>query len=287
LVIYGYDCTTKGGCKKLSALRIQEIWIYPVKSLAGFRCTEALALEKGFALDRRWMLIDANNHFLTQRQHPEMALFVTAYTGGLLHITHRKTGATLQFEPSLKSATTLDAKIWNDTVAVAEVDAEISQWFTRQLGFPCRLVSFPEAHPRPINPLDYPNQHVSLADAYPYLIIGKASLDALNSRLQEPMAMKRFRPNIVFSGGQPFAEDTWKQFTAGPVCFEAVKRCARCVLTTVNPETGIRGKEPLKTLATFRKEGNNIFFGINAIIHRTGIIRENDPINLLAEEAIS
>ncbi len=247
--------------------------------MGGVRCPEARALEKGFAYDRRWMLIDANNHFLTQRELPQMALFSVSLSGNMLKITHRKTSASVQFEMSQQSSVKYTARVWGDDVAVHEVDRNISRWFTRELGLVCRLVRFPEENPRPADPrhVSVP-ANVSLADAYPYLIIGQSSLDDLNSRLFEPVTMRRFRPNLVIEGSEPFAEDTWKKFTIGQVLFEAVKPCARCILTTVDPDTGIRGKEPLKTLAAFRKTGNAIYFGMNAIAHTSGMVSENDEI---------
>ncbi|GIV37238.1 MAG: hypothetical protein KatS3mg032_1617 [Cyclobacteriaceae bacterium] len=260
--------------------RLKEIWIYPVKSLGGYRCAEALALEKGFVHDRRWMLIDANNRFLTQREHPEMALFSVFLSGNTLKITHRKTAASVQFEVWRQSGKKYTARIWQDEVTVYEVHSEVSRWFTHELGLECRLVRFPEENPRPAYPRYVPLPgNVSLADAYPYLIIGQASLDLLNRHLINPVSMLRFRPNLVISGSEPFAEDAWKKFTIGQVLFEAVKPCARCILTTVDPDTGIRGKEPLKTLAAFRKTGNAIYFGMNAIAHTSGIISENDEIS--------
>lgn len=262
-------------------LYISEIWIYPVKSLGGIRCREALALEKGFEYDRRWMLLDAQHRFITQREHPQMALFSVELSGKVLTIRHRKTGSAIHFETSLVSTRKLDAQIWEDKVEAYEVDAEISQWFSKQLGVACRLVKFPEEKPRPVDRQFVSGQkHVSLADGFPYLIIGEASLNELNRRLQKPVTMHRFRPNLVFTGGEPFAEDTWKAFKIGSVHFAAVKPCARCVLTTIDPDTGEKGKEPLQTLSQFRKQKNKIRFGMNLIAHTQGVIREGDRIFL-------
>ncbi len=260
-------------------LRISEIWIYPVKSLGGLRCHEAMALEKGFEHDRRWMLVDAQNRFITQREHPRLALFSVELSGGKLIITHRKTGSSVQFEASLLSNKKLKTRVWDDVVETHEVDEAISQWFTQELGFVCRLVKFPEENQRPADKKFVPElKHVSLADGFPYLIIGQASLDELNRRMNKPVTMQRFRPNLVFTGGEPFLEDTWKKFNIGTVPFEAVKPCARCVLTTVNPVTAEKGPEPLYTLSLFRKQNNKIYFGMNLIGLAQGLIREGDQI---------
>ena len=139
--------------------------------------------------------------------------------------------------------------IWDDTVSAFDVDGSYSQWFSELLESPCRLVYFPEENSRPVDPRYKVNhEQVSLADAYPFLIIGQSSLDDLNSRLTEPIPMNRFRPNFVFTGGEPFEEDTWRNFSIGSTRFVGVKMCARCQLPTVNQDTAEKGAEPIKTL---------------------------------------
>ena len=112
-------------------------------------------------------------------------------------------------------------------------------------------------------------------------MIGQSSLDDLNSRLEFPVPMNRFRPNLVFTGGQPYEEDSWKLLTIGNNKFAGVKPCSRCVLTTVDQNTGEKGKEPLATLAKYRQHENKIYFGQNllSIDHHT--IHEGDEIKLL------
>lgn len=262
-------------------LRVSEIWIYPVKSLGGLRCREAMAFEKGFEHDRRWMLVDEQNRFITQREHPQLALFSVELSDGCLKVLHRKTKSAVEIETIRASSKRLIATIWDDMVETYEVDEEVSRWFSRELGFTCRLVKFPETSQRPADKQFVPeNRNVSLADGFPYLLIGQASLDELNKRLSEPVTMQRFRPNLVFTGGEPFTEDTWKKFNMGSVRFEAVKPCARCILTTVHPDTGLRGKEPLQTLSVFRKRDNKIYFGMNLIVLAQGLVREGDEIIL-------
>jgi uncharacterized protein YcbX len=156
--------------------------------------------------------------------------------------------------------------IWDDQVDTIEVDPQVSQWFTQHLGMACRLVCFPEENARLIDPryrLD--RENVSLADAYPFLIIGQSSLNDLNTRLKEPLPMNRFRPNLVFTGGAPFQEDTWRNIRIGKNNFVVVKPCARCVLTTINQDTAEKGIEPLVTLSRYRREENKVLFGQNVI----------------------
>lgn len=263
-------------------LRLSELWIYPIKSLGGIRCRQAMALEKGFEHDRRWMLVDEHNRFITQREHPQMALFAVGLTGNMLQVTHRKTTSSVQFETTRMNDRQLKVQIWDDVVDVYEVDEEISRWFSRELGFSCRLVKFPEEKPRPVDKNYVPDPlQVSLADGYPYLIIGQSSLDELNKRLSEPVTMHRFRPNLVFTGGSAFEEDQWKEFFIGNIRFIAVKPCARCILTTVSPETGEKGKEPLQTLSLFRRKNNNVYFGMNVVALTQGMLFEGDTIQLV------
>jgi uncharacterized protein len=166
-------------------------------------------------------------------------------------------------------------------VVVTEVSDTVSQWFTVQLGMRCRLVGFPEKNPRPVNPrYSVNNEHVGLADAYPFLIIGQSSLNDLNARLQEPLPMNRFRPNFVFTGGEPFEEDTWRNFAIGRNRFAGVKPCDRCVLTTVNQDTAEKGAEPLLTLSKYRKRDNKIYFGQNLVALDHTEVAVGDKITL-------
>ncbi|MDL5050260.1 MOSC domain-containing protein, partial [Oscillatoria amoena NRMC-F 0135] len=253
--------------------RLSEIWIYPVKSLAGIRVRQAMVLEKGLEHDRRFMLVDSDNRFITQREHPELALFDTKISGRQLHITHRVTNQSVMVNLNPTSPAALPATIWNDAVIVSEVDDKTSEWFAAQLNMTCKLVHFPEENPRPVDTryvMD--NEQVSLADGYPYLIIGQASLDDLNTRLAEPIGINRFRPNFVFTGGDPYEEDGWKDFSIGSIHFTGVKNCARCVLTTVDPVSGKKGNEPLRTLSSYRKKNGKVVFGQNVVTKNEGIV---------------
>ncbi len=265
----------------MSTLRLSEIWIYPVKSLSGIRVQEAVVMDKGLKFDRRWMLVDEHNRFLTQREYPQMALFQVSLNNQQLHILHRKNSADIEFPAFATTGTEYKATIWDDEVTTLEPSPEVSTWFSDQLNMNCRLVYFPEPNSRPVDERYATNhEHVSLADAYPFLVIGQASLDDLNTRLSSPVPMKRFRPNFVFTGGKPYEEDQWRDFSIGEMNFTGVKNCARCVLTTVDPETGTKGKEPLATLSQYRNQGNKILFGQNAVARSTGTVRVNDPISV-------
>ncbi len=264
----------------MASLIVSQLFIYPVKSLGGFSVQQVQVLPKGFALDRRWMLIDEANRFLTQREYPAMSLFKTSpdAENGSFWVSFQGQCITVPANPLGKA---LLADVWGDEVEVIEVDPEISHWFTQHLNQPVRLVYFPETNPRPIDP-DYAlgsDNQTSLSDGYPILILGQSSLDDLNTRLEEKVPVNRFRPNIVFTGGGPFEEDGWRNFKIGTVPMAAVKQCARCIITTINQQTGEKGKEPLATLSSYRKLGNKVLFGQNVIPLKNGIISVGDEIN--------
>jgi uncharacterized protein YcbX len=261
-------------------LTLSEIWIYPIKSLGGIRLASAKVMPKGLCYDRRWMLIDAAGKFITQRVHSRMAFFKLSLSGDEFIINFKDDKIHLPVNSPV-SKEPIRAIVWDDAVEVYEVAEKYNQWFSERLGINCRLVYFPEENQRLVEEkyrLD--NDHVSLADGYPFLIIGQHSLDDLNSRLENPVPMNRFRPNFVFTGGQPFEEDTWRNFRIGGNRFSGVKPCSRCVLTTVNQETAEKGTEPLATLTTFRKVNNKIYFGQNLLAIDYNEIYEGDKIEL-------
>lgn len=239
--------------------------------------TSAQVMEKGLEHDRRWMLVDENGVFMTQRVFHRMALFKPLPENGGFTIHH--VGDSLAMPKRPVEGTRRNVVIWDDTVEVLEAPQEVHAWFSKYLGLNCRLVAFPEENSRPIDP-DYrlAEENVSLADGYPMLVIGQASLDDLNRRLEKPVPMNRFRPNLVFTGGNPFEEDGWKRFTVGTQAFIGVKPCARCVLTTVDQDTGMMGREPLLTLSRYRRQQDRILFGQNVIPIDRGHIREGDEI---------
>lgn len=265
-------------------MKIQDIFIYPVKSLGGIRRSECKALQRGFEHDRRWMLVDHSGKFITQRVEHSLALLNTEITGNIAHIYCKD-------EPKQKIALNFDhaigrniaVTIWNDDVTAVHLSDEADEWFSDFLRKPCKLVFIPETGRRPVDPkYAERNEQVSFADAFPYLLISQASLDDLNRRLPQPVPMDRFRPNLVVSDTDSFAEDTWAEIKIGEVHFTVAKPCARCILTTVDQETGKRGKEPLQTLSSYRTSDNKVLFGQNLIALNEGIIRENDAIEIIS-----
>lgn len=254
---------------------LTEIWIYPIKSLGGIRVGKAVATEKGFRGDRRWMLVDEQNRFITQREAPQLALTRLSIQEEGFRIYIGDSHLDIPLETSIGEE--LMAQVWDDDVVVMEWMKEASEWMSVQLGFTCKLVHFPESKSRRIDP-NYVTEelNVSLADGYPYLVIGESSLADLNQRLAVPVPMTRFRPNLVFSGGTPFEEDSWQDFMVGSLRFKGVKTCGRCVVTT--NDNGRLGKEPLTTLSKYRKVGDKVCFGMNLISLSEGGVKEGAEI---------
>lgn len=260
-------------------LRVSQLNIYPIKSLGGITLDSANVTDRGLEHDRRWLLIDENNIQRTQRELPAMALLQTAIIPTGLLITHRltQTQITIPFQPQTNEFT--QVQCWDDTVRAQSVDPQADTWFSDILNANCRLVYMPDDTRRQTD-LKYTTQghHTSFADGYPFLLIGEASLDELNSHLDEPLPMNRFRPNIVFSGGAPFEEDHLHDFAIAGIRFNGVKLCARCVMTTIDQLTAQKGREPLLTLAGYRRDGHKILFGQNLIHHGRGRIAVGDEL---------
>lgn len=260
----------------MAALEITAINIYPVKSLGGIPVETGVVMKKGLQHDRRWMLIDHDNIFLTQRIHTKMALFRMSFGDNGFNVSFG--GEQIQI-PHTIDGDEIRSKVWDDEVIVREVSLRHSEWFSKNLGLAVRLVAFPENNERPVDPkYRVGDDHVSLADAYPLLIVGQRSLDDLNDRLKSPVPMNRFRPNIVFTGGEPYEEDTWSRFTMGELMFAGVKPSKRCVMITIDQETGSKGPEPTATLAQYRRRDNGVYFGQNVIPTDIGKISIGDEI---------
>lgn len=262
---------------------LSDIFIYPVKSLGGISLAEAKIERRGLQYDRRWMLVDEAGRFVSQREIPKMALLGTAIEPPFLKVFWRHDPAQRVLVPLRpdRSHETLRVEIWSDMCAARKMDNEINNWFSDHLNQHLRMVYMPDTTRRRADGRYAPKGHyVSFADGYPVLLVGQASLDELNRRLAQPLPMNRFRPNFVFSGGEPFEEDTWRDFTVGEVPFRGVKPCARCIIPTTDQETAARAAEPLKTLATFRKFGNKILFGQNVIWMGDGeqVVRVGEPL---------
>ena len=266
---------------------ISQLFIYPVKSLGGFEVSSAQLTDRGLQYDRRFMLVDSSNIFLTQREHPVMSLLQTAIEDNKLVIFHKNNTAD-KISVSLQPApgTIIKVKVWDDECTAQYVSDAADEWLSNKLSTPCRLVYMPDSEKRLVDKEYAHNKEInSFSDGYPLLIIGQASLDDLNSRLAEPLPMDRFRPNIVFTGGQPYDEDTMEHVVINDINMYGVKLCARCTIPTINQTNGTKAKEPLKTLTSYRMKNNKIYFGQNILFRQTGSIKKGEVIGIIKNKA--
>jgi hypothetical protein len=290
-------------------LRLTALYLYPVKSCRGLAVTSAAVDAHGLVGDRRFLVVDAEGRFLTQRVHPRMALIEPTLSEGMLTLSALGAGSVSvavgrALRPTVgdKPRPICTVTIWKDTVTADDCGDEPAAWLGDFLGLPCRLVHAGAAYSRPLParkippglrslgeggpPLAHslsPAHEVSFADGFPFLVIAEESLVDLNTRLGTPLPMNRFRPNLVVAGAAPYAEDTWGRFRIGSVVFHGATRCGRCVIITTDQFTAKRGPEPLRTLATYRRDaGGDVMFGRN-LVHetKTGHLAVGDAVELL------
>jgi uncharacterized protein YcbX len=260
-------------------LTVSELYIYPIKSLGGISVPSAVLTDRGFEYDRRWMLVDADHRFLSQRELPRMALLQVQLQEQRLLIRHKHGEGPPLLIPAEPTGESCRVSVWDDECDAQWVDGHADVWFSQMLSLPCRLVYMPDTSRRPVDPEYAHRQEVtSFSDAFPLLVIGQASLDDLNTRLSLPLPMDRFRPNIVFTGGTPYQEDTMQRFQIAGISFFGVKPCARCKITMTDQQTGQVGKEPLRTLNGYRSRNNKIYFGQNLLFEGMGKISVNDRV---------
>ena len=264
----------------MSEIILSGIYIYPIKSAAGISLKTAQIGKRGFQYDRGWMLVDETGKFLTQRQFPRIALITVLLEEDQL-VINAPNKQSLAIPIHLDSNPSISVQVWNDICEAIPLGEKVSQWFSEFLETSCHLVYMPENSFRPVDPhYAINNEQVSFVDGFPFLLISEASLHNLNERLQEPVPMNRFRPNLVVSGCEAFAEDSWSQIHIGSIPFHVVKPCSRCVITTVDQAQGIRGKEPLQMLAQYRYWDGNIWFGQNLTHAALGTLQVGDLVKI-------
>ncbi|MEO1395220.1 MAG: MOSC N-terminal beta barrel domain-containing protein [Cyanobacteria bacterium J06634_5] len=282
------------------ALTLSELFIYPVKSAAGISIHSASLTSRGFEGDRRCMVVSPDGQFMTQRRFPKMALIKLALIKSALQSQQLRLSA--PHMPALtvpipapeadENAEQMTVEVWGDRTLARSLGSDAHAWLTQFLGTPCQLVYMPHSSHRPTDHGKFgPNNIVSFADAFPYLLISEASLTELNNKLKAnnaaPVPMNRFRPNLVVQGAiTPHAEDQWKRIRIGDAIFSVAKPCARCSVPTVNQSTGEKtvGNEPIKTLSTYRAWDKAIWFGQNLVQENPeveAVVRVGDRIEVL------
>lgn len=261
----------------ISELTLASIQVYPVKSLGGFAVPQVRLTDRGLEHDRRWMLLDPDGRFVSQRECPIMACLHCSPQENGFRVTDLRSGNSIDVPWQLSVGEPIQATVWDDAVELMQGAEHMHTWFREVLQRPVRLAYMPESTIRLTDPR-YANVPVALNDGYPSLIISQTSLDDLNAKLRTPVPMDRFRPNFVISGGVPFQEDHWKSVTIGEVRFSIVKPCARCVIITTDQRTGSRAQEPMRTLANYRAVGNKVAFGMNATYIGQGSVQVGDIV---------
>jgi uncharacterized protein len=261
-------------------MRLQSIHLFPVKSLRGLALEEGRVGDRGFEGDRRFMVVDAENQFLSQRRLPRMQLLSAWYEGERLRIAGE--GVALDLPRHPREGAARRVQVWRDEVDAISLGPEAASALSGFLGQPCELVYMPDEVNRPVD-VEYapPGFRVGFADAFPYLLTTTASLAEL-ARRGAPVEMVRFRPNLVVDGAEPFAEDGWKRIRIGAVRFAVLKSCARCSIPNVDPATAEVGVEPTRTLKLFRKLDGKVRFGQNLIAEDAGVVRVGDAVSIEA-----
>lgn len=272
----------------VARVQLSGLFVYPIKACGGIALAEAEVVERGLAFDRRYLLVDKTGTFVSQREVPRLCLVATAFDGDTLQVSAAgKAPLELPRRPTddADRARRTDRalrewRVWDDVGRALELESG-SRWFSELLDDEVSLLYMPDSERRAVNPKRaQPGDIVSFADAYPLMLMSEASLADLNRRLDAPLDMRRFRPNLVIAGGEPYVEDGFARVQIGGLSFRGVKRCERCIVTTVDPETGELGKEPLRTLAQYRLEDGAVWLGMNLIHDACGALRLGDRVTV-------
>lgn len=263
-------------------LHLSEIAVYPIKSTRRVELDEARVHRHGLGGDRRWMVVDEAGTFISQRSEPRLALVrARLERNGVMLEAPGMAPVDVGFPAA--SARREHVRIWKDAVEARAANEAASEWFSAFLDRPVRLVYMDDPAARRVDTKYAVNadDSVSFADGFPVLLVLRESLADLNRRLESPVPMTRFRPNLIVEGGKPYAEDAWRRIQIGAIEFFVVKGCARCTITTIDQETSESGKEPLRTLNRFRKRDGEVYFGQNLIPADEGVVRVGDPVRIL------
>lgn len=266
-------------------MQLASLYRYPLKSGKAESLVSTRLDALGLVGDRRWMLVEeGSGRFLTQRLLPQMSQLSALWNeaGGLTLSApgHDSLDVPLPGADSdLRGVT-----VWRDSLRVPDAGDAAAEWLSAFIGRACRLVQVPESRARQVDTgYAQPGDKVAFADGFPLLLIGQASLDDLSARVGRPLEMLRFRPNLVVQGSAAFAEDSWKRIRIGTLEFEVAKGCSRCVLTTIDPQTGERSadREPLTTLKTYRERDGEVYFGQNLLPRGIGELQVGMPVEVL------
>ncbi|XP_020576734.1 mitochondrial amidoxime reducing component 2 [Phalaenopsis equestris] len=312
--LFSTSAGSAGGSSSAPAATVSDIFVYPIKSCRGISVPEAPITSTGFRWDRQWMVVNSNGRAFTQRVEPKLALVEPELPPGAFDFNWKSSDSSYMVlrAPDMdplkvclnRECNVVDGiSVWEWSGTAFDEGDEASEWFTKYLGKPSRLVRFnTPSESRFVDP-DYAQGYTAMfSDGYPYLVISQGSLDFLNELLKEPLPINRFRPNILVDGCAPFSEDLWKVTKLNNIAFHGVKLCARCKVPTINQESGTGGTEPTETLMKFRtdkalKRGKinkaKVYFGMNfvcaeslsAATLKEKVVKIGDPIHVLQSYA--
>jgi uncharacterized protein YcbX len=279
--VYGKDF--KIDLRATAMITVSSLIYYPIKACRGFEVDSSCVSRMGLEHDRRMMVVTPEGEFLTQREFPRLALVTPTISNGTLELS-APDYESIQFGIQT-SGTPWPVNVWKSKgVQAIDQGEEAASWFSDWLGASVRLVHIADGYKRLVNEFYSVNtdDHTGFADGYPILLTSEEGLQDLNSRLESPVPINRFRPNLVVKGCKPFEEDAWNRIRIGDVELAVVKPCARCEVTTIDKETLERSKEPLKTLGKYRKQALGAIFGQNVIPLNGGSLRLGMTVEILS-----
>ena len=262
--------------------RVEALHVYPVKGMQGRARENSKVALHGLAGDRRWMVVDAEGGFLTQRQQAGMARFEAEPDADGLVLRHG--GDDCRARTPGTGAAHRRVHIWGDAVPALDAGDAPAAWLSSVLGLSCRLVYMNDERARPVDPaFGQAGDHVGFADGFPLLAASVSSLSTLNAALAVPVPMERFRPNVTISGLPPWSEDRWRRIRIGAMTFRAPKPSTRCVVVTRDQRTGDvpQPGEPLRTLGRLNRHPAGIVFGANLLPDRLGRLAVGDSVEVL------
>ncbi|WP_424820333.1 MOSC domain-containing protein [Salinisphaera sp.] len=258
---------------------LSALYRYPIKSTAGEALDRATVTEEGLLRDRRFMLARPDGSFVTARRYPGLQRVFARFDGEQLSLTHDDHPAISELR-DVFALRPFDTRVWRDDFPALTTTIRLDAWFSRIIGEPVHLLWLGERSNRHRDSIGV---RVSFADGYPLLLTTEASLADINARTDGSHVMAQFRPNVVVTGSEAFAEDGWRRIRIGDVVFRVDKPCGRCVMITVDPARGERRSdgEPLRTLGRYRKRGKEVCFGENLVAENTGELRVGQAVEIL------
>ncbi len=262
---------------------VSELFFHPIKSLGCIQTQKLDVDTSGPSLDRRIMLIDSDGMFITQRQHPMMSIIQIDLLDNRLRLSLNGDSIELMLPNFSLKTESVTVQIWDDTLTGQLISSKASAWLSAKLNTPVRLVYLHDTEFRQVD-LNYsaPGVQTHFSDGFPFLLVSQASIDFLSNKVGYELSVNRFRPNIVVSGCDAFEEDTWKKIRIGDIEFDLVKPCSRCVIPTIDPQTGAKQREVMQAMVKYRKKGKGVFVGQNLIHNQIGSLNVGMPVIILA-----